>query len=91
MLDRAHDARRIRTMKTDFRYRAFLSYSHVDAQWARWLHRRLEGFRLRELAGRDGLRGPVPPSLAPIFRDREEFDRLMKERGGTFDNNGQPI
>jgi tetratricopeptide (TPR) repeat protein len=60
-------------MTTDFRYRAFLSYSHVDAQWARWLHRRLEGFRLRELAGRDGLRGPVPSSLTPIFRDREEF------------------
>src|SRR5262249_9874972 len=57
----------------DFKYRAFLSYSHVDAKWARWLHRRLEGFRLRELAGQDGLRGPVPSRLAPIFRDREEF------------------
>src|SRR6266508_2691728 len=60
-------------MKTDFKYRAFVSYCHADTKWARWLHRRLEGFRLRELAGRDGLRGPVPSSLAPIFRDREEF------------------
>jgi len=62
----------MRTM-ADSKYRAFLSYSHADTRWARWLHRRLEGFRLRELAGRQGLRGAVPPGLAPIFRDREEF------------------
>src|SRR4051812_49565957 len=56
------------------RYRAFISYSHKDAAIGRWLHRRLEGYRLpRRLVGSEGERGPVPSRLTPIFRDREEL------------------
>ncbi|HEX8258398.1 MAG TPA: TIR domain-containing protein [Allosphingosinicella sp.] len=56
------------------RYTAFLSYSHRDADQARWLHRRLEAYRLpRRLVGTEGDHGPVPARLAPIFRDREEL------------------
>jgi MTH538 TIR-like domain (DUF1863) len=57
-----------------FKYRAFLSYSHRDIGWARWLHGRLESFRFdKELIGRDTALGPVPKTLRPIFRDREDF------------------
>jgi hypothetical protein len=57
-----------------FRYRAFVSYSHTDTSWARWLHSRLEGFRIdKDLLGRETSTGPVPQSLRPIFRDREDF------------------
>jgi hypothetical protein len=28
------------------RYQAFISYSHADAAWAKWLHRKLESFQL---------------------------------------------
>ena len=43
------------------KYRAFLSYPHEDAAWARWLHARLEGFAIdKDLVGRDTARGPVP-------------------------------
>ena len=56
------------------KYRAFLSYSHTDTGWAKWLHARLEDFRIdRELVGRETPLGPVPKSLRPIFRDREDF------------------
>ncbi|MDB5722242.1 MAG: toll/interleukin receptor protein, partial [Alphaproteobacteria bacterium] len=56
------------------RYAAFISYSHKDAVFGRWLHRRLEGYRLpRRLAGSHGERGLVPARLTPIFRDREEL------------------
>jgi hypothetical protein len=56
------------------RYAAFLSYSHKDAAAARWLHRRLETYRLpRRLVGSAGEHGPVPARLTPIFRDREEL------------------
>jgi WD40 repeat protein len=56
------------------KYRAFLSYAHADLAQAKWLHRQLEGFRIdKNLAGRETVRGPVPPSLRPIFRDREDF------------------
>jgi tetratricopeptide (TPR) repeat protein len=56
------------------RYKAFISYSHKDAAAARQLHRRLETYRIpRRLVGSEGLHGPVPARLTPIFRDREEF------------------
>lgn len=56
------------------RYRAFISYSHKDSRAARWLHRRIEGYRIpRRLVGRPGAHGPVPARLVPIFRDRDEL------------------
>jgi MTH538 TIR-like domain (DUF1863) len=56
------------------RYRAFLSYSHRDAAWAKWLHKVLESYRVdKDLIGRDTPLGPVPETLRPIFRDREDF------------------
>jgi tetratricopeptide (TPR) repeat protein len=40
----------------------------------RWLHRRLEGYRLpKRLAGTQGEDGAVPERLTPIFRDRDEL------------------
>ena len=56
------------------KYRAFVSYGHADSSWAKWLHRSLEGFRIDgDLAGRATAMGPVPKTLRPIFRDREDF------------------
>jgi len=56
------------------RYRAFISYSHRDTRWARWLHRKLEGYRTpARLRGSVGEFGTVPDRLLPIFRDREEL------------------
>jgi len=55
-------------------YVAFISYSHKDAAVGRWLHRRLEGYRLpKRLAGTQGEDGEVPARLTPIFRDRDEL------------------
>lgn len=57
-----------------FKYRAFLSYSHRDTAWAKWLHRALESYRVdQDLVGRETPHGPVPKTLRPIFRDREDF------------------
>jgi hypothetical protein len=57
-----------------FRYRAFISYSHRDAEWGTWLHRALERYRVpRRLVGRSTASGPVPARIAPVFRDREEL------------------
>jgi eukaryotic-like serine/threonine-protein kinase len=56
------------------RYRAFISYSHKDARWARWLHRSLEGYRIpTRLRGSVGEFGPLPDRLLPMFRDREDL------------------
>lgn len=60
---------------TEIKYRAFLSYSHANTRHATRLHSQLEKYRLdKELIGRETeSMGPVPKSLRPIFRDREEF------------------
>jgi tetratricopeptide (TPR) repeat protein len=66
--------------------RAFLSYSHQDARWARWLHARLEGFRIdKDLMGSKGRFGPVPKDLRPIFRDREDFPSGQKLSEATVE------
>ncbi len=53
------------------RYKAFISYSHDDERWARWLQRALEGYRL---PNRLRKRHPkLPARLFPIFRDRDEL------------------
>lgn len=56
------------------RYGAFLSYSHKDAGAARWLHRRLESYRIPRRLAKTGAAGTaVPERLGRIFRDREEL------------------
>lgn len=55
-------------------YRAFISYSHADARWAAWVHRRLESYRLpSRLRGGTGAHGPLPERMAPVFRDRDDL------------------
>ncbi len=62
------------SIPTPIKYRAFLSYSHRDAGWAKWLHSALENYRVdKDLVGRPTDWGPVPRSLRPIFRDRDDF------------------
>ncbi len=59
---------------TALKYRVFLSYSHRDAAWGRWLRAALEGYRIDEdLVGRPTPAGPVPTTLRPIFGGRESF------------------
>ena len=54
-------------------YRAFISYSHSDASFARWLHARLETYRLPGGIGQLSPAGERKGRLGPIFRDREEL------------------
>ncbi|MBP7370096.1 MAG: TIR domain-containing protein [Arenimonas sp.] len=55
-------------------YRAFLSYSHADEKWARWLIRRLESYRVpSKLVGTQGRDGAIPAKLGKFFRDRDEL------------------
>jgi WD40 repeat protein len=60
---------------TEFKYWAFISYSHADKQWGTWLHSALETFKVpKALIGATTRTGePIPRRLFPIFRDREEL------------------
>lgn len=56
------------------RYAAFISYSHDDADFARWLHRAIEAYRVpAALVGTPGEFGPLPARLGAVFRDEEEL------------------
>jgi WD40 repeat protein len=56
-----------------FRYRAFLSYRTADQNAAKRLHQALERYRVpRELVGKPGELGTVPPAVGRLFRDRDE-------------------
>ena len=61
-------------MATNYKYKAFISYSHSDEKWASWLHKALEAYRPpKSLVGRETPMGRVPERFAPVFRDREEL------------------
>lgn len=61
-------------MEAQFRYRAFISYSHADEVWAKWLHRQLERYRVpSRLVGRPTSLGPVPRRIGRCFRDQAEL------------------
>ena len=61
-------------MSTNYKYRAFISYSHSDEKWARWLHHALETYRMpKQLVGAVTEFGPVPERFTPVFRDRDEL------------------
>ncbi len=69
-----------------YRYSAFISYSSKDAVWAKWLHRKLETYRVpRSLVGRPGRDGAIPRSLFPVFRDRDELP-LSADLGATIND-----
>jgi hypothetical protein len=56
------------------KYWGFITYSHRDIKFVKWLHRRLETYRVpRSLVGTPGYEGPVPPRIFPFFRDRDEL------------------
>jgi len=60
--------------ETGIRYKAFISYSHNDEEWGRWLQKSLESYRIpRRLVGSPGKHGKVPARVAPVFRDREDL------------------
>src|SRR6266568_2244113 len=57
-----------------FKYWAFISYSHEDEEWAKWLHSSLERYRTpAALVNRRCPDDKVPKRVIPIFRDRAEL------------------
>lgn len=58
----------------ELRYKAFISYSHQDEAWAKWLHNAIESYRIpRRLVGKPGRTGDIPARINPVFRDRDEL------------------
>jgi hypothetical protein len=59
---------------TGFRYKAFISYSHQDENWASWLQGALEKYRIpKVMVGKRTGYGEIPARLGTVFRDREDL------------------
>lgn len=59
---------------TDFRFKAFICYSHKNSKVASRLMRQLETYRFPSHLNRGGKKKPkAPKNLGKIFRDREEL------------------
>jgi protein involved in temperature-dependent protein secretion len=70
------------------KYKAFISYSHHDARWAKWLLNALESYKIPKHLTRSHLTerfGELPTSLSPIFRDREELPASDSIREEIFE------
>ncbi|MBI9061816.1 MAG: hypothetical protein JEZ14_07490 [Marinilabiliaceae bacterium] len=59
----------------DYKYFAFISYSHEDLKVCKQIHRKLEGYKVpKKFRGIVNEKGEqVPSKLSPIFRDRDEL------------------
>jgi tetratricopeptide (TPR) repeat protein len=58
-------------MSKQFRYKAFISYSHADERRAAWLHRALENYRIPKSV--IAVQQLGANRIGTIFRDREEL------------------
>jgi len=58
-------------MEREYKYKAFISYSHKDEKFAKWLHKKLEDYKIpKDLYEKYP---NLPKKLYPIFRDIEEL------------------
>lgn len=72
-----------RLVNNQYKYKAYISYSHRDNRHAKWLHRALESYRLpRKLIGSKTAAGEVPSRIRPVFRDRDDLSSAS-DLGGT--------
>lgn len=57
------------------RYKAFISYSHVNQQWGKWLQKALEEYRVPSayVGMTNNSQEKIEPKLGKIFRDRDEL------------------
>ncbi len=65
-------------MASKYNYKAYISYNHRDAGWAKWLHRAIEAYRVpRKLVGIKTSAGEVPGRIKPVFRDRDDLSSAV--------------
>lgn len=72
--------------KKAYTYYAFISYSRKDEEWAKWLQKRLETYRIPSIIRKQNLN--IPQKLSPVFRDKTDLTggRLLEVLHEELDN-----
>jgi len=65
------------TERKEFNYYAFISYSRKDEEWANWLQKKLETYRLPAALRQEN--GDLPKKIFPIFRDKTDLSGVDLE------------
>jgi YD repeat-containing protein len=65
---------------TVYTYYAFVSYSHKDEKWGKWIQNALERYRL-PAAVRKEVGKPLPQKIHPVFRDDTDLGACRLEAG----------
>lgn len=55
-----------------FQYFAFISYSRKDEYWAKWLHKKLETYKLPSIIRKE-YEGQLPDKIHPVFLDKTDI------------------
>ncbi len=66
--------------KQTYTYYAFVSYSHKDEKWGKWVQNALERYRL-PAAVRKEVGKPLPQKIHPVFRDDTDLGACRLEVG----------
>lgn len=70
--------------QTGYTYYAFVSYSHKDEKWSKWIQNALEHYRLPAVVRKE-VGKPLPRKIHPVFRDDTDLgpgrleDELQQE------------
>lgn len=59
-------------MNQDFTYYAFISYSHKDEAWAKWIQESIERYRLPAIIRKE-VKKPLPKKIQPVFLDQTDL------------------
>ncbi len=56
----------------NYHYYAFISYSHKDAAWAKWIQEAIERYRLPAIVRKE-VKKPLPKKIQPVFLDQTDL------------------
>lgn len=59
-------------MSSEFTYYAFISYSHKDEAWAKWIQEAIERYRLPAIIRKE-VKKPLPKKIQPVFLDQTDL------------------
>lgn len=65
------------SVRQQYRYYAFISYSRKDEKWAEWLQNRLETYRLPAAIRKNNI--DIPRKICPVFRDKTDLSGIVLE------------